>query len=123
MPKFCIAMFVTLVLNACGGGSDDNSDYDQQFIEEVPTEAVLCSLTPGVATRADVERVLGEPTGYTESPQRAILQYWYGSLQEFARLNQKVIVVSFNAESILETPSVDGIPFPECWRTGSNSGN
>jgi hypothetical protein len=121
MPKFSIAMLVTLVLSGCGGGSDDDADHDQQFIEQVPTEAVLCSLIPGVSTRADVERVLGEPTGFTESPERAILQYWYGSLQEFARLNQKLIVVSFNAESILESPSVDGIPFPECWRTGSDA--
>jgi hypothetical protein len=124
MPKCCFAMFVTLVLTACGGdGSDEDAESGFKFHDEVPTEQVLCSLTPGVSTLADVERVLGEPTHYSATPRSVSLQYWYGSLQDFGTGNIKAILVSFNADGILESPLLDGIQLPSCWRAQSNAGN
>jgi hypothetical protein len=124
MPTFCLAICVTLVLTACGGDdSGEDAESGFKFHDEVPTEQALCSLTPGVSMLADVERVLGEPTHYSATPRSVSLQYWYGSREEFGRGNTKIIAVSFNADGILESPLLDGIQLPSCWRARSNAGN
>lgn len=100
---------------ACGGGGSD-PESDIEFIQAIPSEETLCSLSIGVSTRAEVEEALGEPTNFSEGQGGSILQYWYGTAQQFGMGNVRTIVIVFDPANIFESPSVDGLPFPQCWR-------
>ena len=114
-----LACGMLLSLVACGGGGGNGeADYDDGFgfKDRVPGEAELCTLVVDVSTRIDAQNVLGEPTQFSEDQNGSIWQYWYGSLQQFGMGDIRTIVLSFDAAGVFTTPSVDGLPFPQCWR-------
>lgn len=118
--EYGASALIVAVLLGCGGGGgkEANDDLADQIglIEEFPTDAELCSLTMGVSTRADVEDVLGAPTNESETSLGVLLQYWYGSYQEFGLGQGATLAMPFDTNGALGEPSATGLTFPQCWR-------
>jgi hypothetical protein len=124
MAKNLLAVSVLVAAVACGGaggGGDSASESDSGlvFLDSVPSEARLCSFVIGETTSSEVLDALGEPTHYSESSLGISLQYWIGSEADLAGAGPRVLVFGFDAADKLETPFVQQLPFPPCWRNQS----
>ena len=118
MLKPLLPMCFLVATTACGGGGGGGSEPETGFVylRTVPSEEVLCSFVVGVTTESDVIDVLGEPTNYSGDSLGSFLQYWVGSLEEIGASGLRAVLLSFDEEGKLESPSVQQIPFPQCWR-------
>jgi hypothetical protein len=110
-----IIVAVTASVVACGGGSSE-TDSGIVFLASTPPEEVLCSFVIGETTQSEVLDELGEPTHHSEDATGAVLQYWVGSEAELGGAGPRLILFEFDAEGRLETPLVQQLPFPQCWR-------
>ena len=108
---------LAVTLSACGAGDGaPASEIGLVFLDSVPSEAVLCSFAIGRTTTTEVLDALGEPTYYSDSTSGAILQYWIGSEAELGTGLVRMVVFGFDAAGALETPWVQEVPLPQCWR-------
>lgn len=113
-----IIVAATVSIAACGGGSSEaDSDSGLMFLASTPSEEVLCSFVIGETTQSEVLDELGEPTHHSEDVMGSVLQYWIGSEADFGGAGPRVIVFGFDVEGKLETPMVQQLPFPQCWRS------
>lgn len=108
---------LAVTVSACGaGGGAPASELDLVLLDTAPSESVLCSFVLGQTTTSDVLDTLGEPTHYSDSTIGAELQYWIGSAAELGTGLVPMVVFGFDAAGTLETPWVQEVPFPQCWR-------
>lgn len=116
MIKRLLSMCCVVAAGACGGGGGSDPETGLVFLGAAPSEQVLCSLVVGQTTQTDVLDLLGEPTHYSEDSLGAFFQYWVGSEAELGRTGLRAVLLSFDAQGRLDSPSVQQIPFPQCWR-------
>jgi hypothetical protein len=109
---------IVVAVAGCGGGGEDSSERETGFLflESDPTEELLCSFVIGVTTQSEVVVALGEPTHYSENTLGSVLQYWIGSEAELGTSGLRAVLFSFDEEGKLDSPSVQQVPFPQCWR-------
>lgn len=119
MAKNLLAVSALVATVACGaGGGDSASDSNSGlvFLDAAPSEAMLCSFVIGETTSSEVLDALGEPTHYSESSLGISLQYWIGSDADLGGAGPRILVFGFDADDKLETPYVQQLSFPACWR-------
>src|SRR5690606_1228710 len=122
MAKNLLAVSVLVAAVACGaGGGDSGSESNSVlvFLDAAPSEALLCSFIIGETTSSEVLDALGEPTHYSESSLGVSLQYWIGSEADVGGAGPRILVYGFDAAAKRETPYVQQLSFPACWRSQS----
>lgn len=107
MRNYLMASLVCLF--ACGG-DDDESRVDP------PPEQVLCALSVGRSSRADVVEALGPATASTNGADLSLLHYDYSGPGVATSVGDVVtLMIVLDENDVFADANTTNIPFPECW--------
>lgn len=112
MKSMTLAVAAAMVIGCGGGGGSAEDPIDQFDFGPPPSNEVLCAITIGQSTRAEVDELLGEPASVFEDSQRASAQYTFGN---WVRGPQMSLFIEFDRGIVNENVSVHDLPFPGCW--------
>lgn len=109
LPPFLLG--VALTAFACGNGT--GTSVTGQDTATAPSEAELCTLEMWKASPEQAIKLLGKPAEDNGSSDWRSLAWFY---DRGGRINEIALFLKFQ-DDVLVVPSVQNMPFPQCWKT------